>query len=293
MHENRDDALTYLMLPCGIFPSCEPADFARSPISRPVVLGTSRPPVTWQVNSRQEFCKLFLRKQVCGEKGVRLLEWRKLVCGVIIIIMPTSLIAQDSAQAMLHNDGGVWLNGNPAPNSSAIFLHDLVQTQKGNWAKIDADGSTVTVQPETIVQFEGDVLVLDHGGLQVNTSRGLKVRVNCITVIPLTQDWNRYDVTDVDGRVVVAAHQNDDKIHYRVAATRLSKKNGSSDVTVHQGEQVTREERCGAPAKPAAELDAAGAILNTPWVVGVGSAAVVALTCWALCRGDEPVSAAK
>jgi hypothetical protein len=219
-----------------------------------------------------------------------LLEWRKLVCGVMIVILPTSLMAQNSARAMLHDDGGVWLNGNPAPNSSAIFLHDLVQTQKGNWAKIDADGSTVTVQPETIVQFEGDELVLDHGSLQLNTSRGMKVRVNCITVIPLTQDWNRYDVTDVDGRVVVVAHQNDVRIHYQGAATRLSKQARSSDVTVHQGEQVTREERCGAPARPA---EATGTTLNSIWAKGAGIAAVGILTCWALCRGDEPVSPSK
>jgi hypothetical protein len=219
-----------------------------------------------------------------------LLEWRKLVCGVMIVILPTSLMAQNSARAMLHDDGGVWLNGSPAPNSSAIFLHDLVQTQKGNWAKIDADGSTVTVQPETIVQFEGDELVLDHGSLQLNTSRGMKVRVNCITVIPLTQDWNRYDVTDVDGRVVVVAHQNDVRIHYQGAATRLSKQARSSDVTVHQGEQVTREERCGAPARPA---EATGTTLNSIWAKGAGIAAVGILTCWALCRGDEPVSPSK
>jgi len=219
-----------------------------------------------------------------------LLEWRKLVCGVMIVILPTSLMAQNSARAMLHDDGGVWLNGNPAPNSSAIFLHDLVQTQKGNWAKIDADGSTVTAQPETIVQFEGDELVLDHGSLQLNTSRGMKVRVNCITVIPLTQDWNRYDVTDVDGRVVVVAHQNDVRIHYQGAATRLSKQARSSDVTVHQGEQVTREERCGAPARPA---EATGTTLNSIWAKGAGIAAVGILTCWALCRGDEPVSPSK
>src|ERR1022692_2671908 len=155
--------------------------------------------------------------------GVYLFEWHKLVCGAMLVILPASLMAQDSARAMLHNDGGVLLNGGPAPKSSAIFLHDLVQTQKGNWAKIDADGSAVTVQPETIVRFEGDELVLEHGGLQLNTSRGLKVRVNCITVIPLTQDWNRYDVTDVDGRVTVVAHQNDDKIHYQGSTTRLSK----------------------------------------------------------------------
>ncbi|MGA8440718.1 MAG: hypothetical protein WB714_21005 [Candidatus Sulfotelmatobacter sp.] len=216
-------------------------------------------------------------------------KWRKLVCGIMIVILPTWLVAQNSPQAMLHDDGGVWLNGNPAPNSSAIFLHDLVQTKKGSLAKIDADGSTVMVQPETIVQFEGDELVLEHGGLQVSTSRGLKVRVNCITVIPLTQERNRYDVTDVDGRVTVAAHQNDDKIHYQGASARLSKQARFSDVTVHQGEQVTREDRCGAPARPAARM----ATLDNPWAIGIGAVAVAVIACWALCRGGEPVSPSK
>jgi len=114
--------------------------------------------------------------------------------------------------------------------------------------------------------------------------------VNCITVIPLTQDWNRYDVTDVDGRVMVAAHQNDVKIHYQGAATRLSKQARSSDVTVHQGEQVTREERCGAPARPAAGTMAT---LDTPWAIGIGAVAAGVITCWALCRGGEPVSPSK
>jgi hypothetical protein len=217
----------------------------------------------------------------------------KLACRVMIVILPTLLMAQDSARAILHNGGGVLLNGNPAPNSSAIFPHDLVQTQKSNGAKIDADGSTVTVQPDTIVQFEGDELVLDHGGLQLNTSRGMRVRVNCMTVIPLTQEWTRYDVTDVDGRMIVVAHQNDVKIHYQGAPARGSKQAGFSDVTVHQGEQGTREEGCGTPAKPAEVAPVAQAILDNPWAIGAGSAAIGTLTCWALCRGDEPVSPSK
>lgn len=240
-----------------------------------------------QVNSRQELSKLFSGKQFVRRGGVYLLEWRKLFCGIMIVILPISLMAQDSARAMLHDDGGVWLNGNPAPNSSAIFLHDLVQTQKGNWAKIDADGSTVMVQPDTIVQFEEDELVLDHGGLQLNTSRGMRVRVNCLTVIPLTQEWTRYDVIDVDGRVMVEAHQNDVKIHYQGAPARLSK-TAFSDVTVHQGEQVTREERCGAPPKPIQ-----GPLLDSPWAIGAGTAVIGVVTCWALCRGGAPVSPSK
>jgi hypothetical protein len=220
-----------------------------------------------------------------------LLEWRNLVCGVMIFALPTSLEAQDPGRAMLHNDGGVWLNGSPAPNSSAIFPHDLIQTQKGNTAKIDADGTTVTVQPETIVQFEGDELVLDHGSLQLNSSREVRVRVNCLTVIPQTPDWTRYNVSDVDGKVTVAAYQNDVKIHYRGAVGRQSKPAGRSEATVHQGEQVTREERCGAPAKSVV-IDAKGAILNSLWAKGAGIGAI-ALTCFLLCLGDEPISPSK
>jgi hypothetical protein len=224
---------------------------------------------------------------------VCLVEWRNVVCGMMIVIVPASLMAQDSGRAMLHSEGGVWLNGNPAPNSSAIFLHDAIQTQKENRAKIDTDGSTVTVQPDTIVQFEGDELVLDHGSLQVNTSRGLRVRVSCLTVIPLTPEWTRYDVTDVDGKMTVAAYENDVNIHYQAAVARRSKQALSSDVTVHQGEQVTRDERCGAAAKPAEVINAKGAILNSVWAKAAGLGAIGILTCWALCRDDDPISPSK
>jgi len=217
-----------------------------------------------------------------------LAEWRNLVCGVMAVVLPTSLMAQDSARAMLHNDGGAWVNGNPAPESSAIFKHDLVQTQKENRARIDADGSTVTVERETIVQFEGDELILEHGSVQVNTRRGMRVRVNCVTVSPPAQQSARYDVTDVDGRVLVLAHQNDVKIHYSGPATWRSKHAELADVTVYQGGQATHEERCGeAPKTPG---DANRPILDSPWAIGAGSAVIIGVTCWALCRSGNPMS---
>src|SRR5580700_10679324 len=206
----------------------------------------------------------------------------------MIAILPTSLLSQEAAGAMLHNEGGVWLNGNAAPSSSAIFPHDLMRTEKENKARIDAPGSTVTVEPETIVQFEGDELVLEHGTLQVNTFRGMRVRVNCVTVSPPAQEWARYDVTDVDGRVLVLAHQNDVKIHYSGPATWRSKHIELTDVTVHQGEQATHEERCGeAPKTPP---DAYRPFLDSPWVIGAGSAVIIGVTCWALCRKNPTLS---
>jgi hypothetical protein len=221
-------------------------------------------------------------------------EWRNLVCCVMAAVLPLSLAAQDSARAMLHSDGGVWLNGNPGPSSSAVFPNDLIQTQQGHSAKIEAYGSAVTVQPETVVQFGGDELtvqlVLDHGGVQVDTSHGTKVRVNCITVSPLAQAWTRYDVTDVDGRVTVAAQENSVIIHYEGAAARQSRQPAFADVTVHQGEQATRDEKCGTPARPGDVVNAKVAILNNVWVKGAGLVAIGVLTCWALCRGDDPLS---
>jgi hypothetical protein len=219
-----------------------------------------------------------------------LAEWRKLVCGAMVVVLPALLIAQDFGRATLHTDGGTWLNGKPVPNTSAIFPHDFVQTQKESTAKVDIDGSTVTIQSDTLVQFEEDEIFLDHGTLQVNSARGMRVRVNCLTVVPLTQEWTRYDVIDTDGKVLVAAYENDVKIHTRHVAAQRSKDRGSSDVTVHRGEQVIRSERCGARAKPAQMLDAKGPILNSPWARGTGIVAIGVLTCWALCPDPGPVS---
>jgi hypothetical protein len=238
--------------------------------------------------------RAMLAQAVGAEARSRLAEWRNLVCGLMILILPTSLIAQDTSGAMLHHDGGVWVNGNSAPDSTAILPHDLVQTQKEHTATIDADGSTITLQPDTVVQFEGDELVLDHGGLQVNTSRGMRVRVNCITVIPVNQELTRYEVVDVDGRVRVSAQVNDVNIQHRSGDARRSKPAESENATLRQGEQATREERCGAAAKPADAIDAKGALLNNIWARGLGIAAVGVITCYALCRDNgNPISPSK
>jgi hypothetical protein len=216
-----------------------------------------------------------------------LLEWRKLVCGVMIVIVPTSMSAQCTDRALLHSDGGTWLNGNPAPASSAIFPNDYIQTQTAHSAKIDVEGSTVMVLSDTVLQFEGDELVLDHGSLQLNTARQMKVRVNCMTVIPVIADWTQYDVSDIDGKVKVTAYKNDVKIHAQGVARR-SKQAASADNIVHEGEQATREEKCGGVARPAGK----GHLLDSPLAKVVGAGAI-GLTCLILCHTDDPVSPSK
>ena len=201
-------------------------------------------------------------------------------------ILPSSLMAGDSGAGMLYSKGGVFLNGTLAPPSSALFPNDLVQTKKDSVAQIEAKGSTVTVQPETIAQYQDDELHLEHGSLQVNTSTQFRVRVGCLIVIPVTAEWTQYDVIDLDGKVTVAARKSDVRIETRVAG--LHHEGRGDTVTVHEGEQKTRDERCAAAT--ASPVNATGAILNSAVAKWSGAAVVAVLTCWALCRGDNPIS---
>jgi len=88
-----------------------------------------------------------------------------------------------------------------------------------------------------MVQFEADELALDHGSLQLNTSREMRVRVGCITVVPVTSDLTQYDVTDLNGKIKVVAYKNDVRIQYKSAAIRRSKETKSPELLVTAGEK--------------------------------------------------------
>ena len=221
-----------------------------------------------------------------------LAEWRNLVCGVMIVILPASLVAQDATRGMLYSDGGAWLNGNLAPASAAIFPDSLVQTQTGRNARIDVAGSDVLVQSETEMQFQGDVLVLTHGGLQLVTTNKMEVLVGCISVIPTSSNRTEYEVADIDGKVRIVASKSDVKVHAKGSALGKSKPATSSDTIVREGEQATRNERCEAVYRPA-EAPGAKPILDTPLAKIAGILVVGTLLCLGLCHGDDPISPAK
>lgn len=218
-------------------------------------------------------------------------ELRNFVCGVIIVLLPASLVAQsqDPNRGLLHNDGGTWLNDAPVPTVAAIFPDSLVQTQKGHTARIDVQGSSVLIQPETMVQFQGHELVLDHGTLQLDTSTQMEVIVGCITITPIALDRTEYDVSDVDGKVKVAAARKDVKIHSHGAVHRS--KEGSSDSIVHESEHTTRGEHCAGIVRPV-QAQAAGVPgwLDSEAAKVTGGIIVGGLACIGLCHGDDPIS---
>ena len=216
----------------------------------------------------------------------------------MLIILPVSLYADDAVAMLRGPDQGVLVNHNPAPASIALFADDLVETTKNTAAKIESTGSTTDVSPETVVMVEANELVLDHGTLFVNTVRGLRVRVGCITITPVNPaEETQYQVVDLDGKVTVSAIKDDVYIdEHSKKAEEIKKPEHSNRALVRQGEQKSREEKCaGAYLRtPPGHYDALGAIMNSPYAIAVGLGGVGVIACLGLlCKNDDPVSPSK
>jgi hypothetical protein len=214
--------------------------------------------------------------------------FRRMVSCVLLLIVPASLFAADSGAAMLYADGAAWLNGSHVPKSSAIFAGDLVQTRSDSAANIHAPGSSITVLGDSLVQFEGTSLKVEHGGVSVSTSKGMGTTAGDVRVAPVSNAWTEFNVTDVDGTVRIAARKGD-----------LTVTDDNGTVTLAQGQETTRDEQSdqkdkkkdkkrGAGAAPAA----GGGVLNSTVAIGVGAAAVGGITAWVLLHSDNPVSPA-
>ena len=211
----------------------------------------------------------------------------------MVVILPLSLLGQ-TPSAILHAQGGAYVNGQEAKDASAIFSGDTIDTKPGFSATLALEGSSVDIQAESVTKFQTDFLELDHGGVAVGTSTSFKVKVNCITVTPVVNDRTQYEVTDVNGTVQVAARKNDVNVEIHRGIGKPSPETGQSKGgTVHEGEQHSYRESdvCAAPPL---QSGSSPSPLNAKWIeIGGGIAAGGILLCvLVLCPGSghTPIS---
>jgi hypothetical protein len=216
-----------------------------------------------------------------------------MVSYVLLLLFPAAMFAADSSAAMLYTSGGAWVNGAHVPrSSSAIFSGDLLQTRYDSVANINEPGSAVAVQSDSLVQFEGMSVRIEHGGVAVSTSKEMATTAGDVKVTPASDSWTEFDVVDVDGTVRIAARKGD-----------LTIFDGKETVTLAQGQETTRPETSNdtdqdnkdgkkknkkrfAGAAPAAQ----GGTLNSPIAVGIGGAVIVGVGTWVLIKNDNPAS---
>ncbi|MFZ1132259.1 MAG: hypothetical protein WBV31_05090 [Terriglobales bacterium] len=215
--------------------------------------------------------------------------FRSAVCCLLAVLFPAQvMLAGETASAMLYTSGAAWLNGSEVPKSAAVFSGDLLQTRPDSTASIQSNGSNVMVLADSLVKFEGPAVELEHGAVRVTTSRGLAARAGDVTVKPASNEWTEFQVTDVDGRVQIAANKGD---------VMVQDDKGTSTVT--QGQQTTRDDTTDTEKKKKRRRRAAGAataasggIMSSAPVVYGGLAAVGGAAIWIWTRQEPPVSPA-
>jgi len=221
--------------------------------------------------------------------------FRKMVSCVLLFLFPGLMFAADSNAALLYTNGAAWVNGAHVPrSSSALFSGDMLQTRADSVANINQSGSSITVLSDSLVQYEGSAVELEHGGVTVSTSRKLAAVAGDVTVAPAANSWTEFNVVDTDGTVRIAARKGDVTVNY-----------GKETFTLAQGQETTRDE--SAPDSDSAKKGkkrnkremagatpaAGGGILSSPIAIGVGAAAVIGVTTWVLIKNDEPASPSK
>jgi hypothetical protein len=172
-----------------------------------------------------------------------------------------------------------------------------VQTRPDSAANIHAPGSSVTVLGDSLVEFEGASLKVEHGGVSVSTSKGMATTAGDVRVAPASiASWTEFNVIDTDGTVRIAARKGD-----------LSVTDADGKVTLlAQGQDKTLDEQSGQndqsndnskkknnkkPVVGAAPA-AGGGLLDSPIAVGIGGAAILGVTVWVLLQSSAPLSPA-
>jgi len=113
-----------------------------------------------------------------------------------------------------------------------------------------------------------------------------------VKVTPASSTLTEFNVSDVDGTVRIAARKGD-----------LTISDGKDVVTLVQGQDTTRDEASATPDKDNKKKNkrrqagavpaAGGGIMNSPYAVGIGAAAVAGVATWVLIKNDEPASPTK
>jgi len=197
---------------------------------------------------------------------------QRLVCWFVIAVLPSLAVADTGA--VLDGRGTVWLNGSPLPKSSAIFPGDLIQTKPDSVANINSAGSSVIIEADSLVTFGENTISLEHGSVSIATSKKMNARALEVLVTPVAEVMTEFEVTDVNGTVVVSARRSDVLVNC-----------GRETTTLLEGQEVTRDEsgKCSQRKRKAgAYAPTRGDILTNPYVLG-GVAAGGGLLCLLLC----------
>jgi hypothetical protein len=201
---------------------------------------------------------------------------RKIACLLMIGFCPSSLLAGDFQASMVYARGTVWVNGHPMPASTAaVFAGDSVETKAESSANINASGSSIVLQPNSLVKLDTGWIILQRGGMSVVTLSRMSVRAGEVSAIPSSDVETEFEVSDINGRVQIVAHRKEVNVGC-----------GSESARIGEGQEITRDESGHCKKRAGAIAPVNGNPLENRWLWG-GLLTGGGLCAW-LCPGGGP-----
>ncbi len=206
---------------------------------------------------------------------------RKILAGGLATLMPVAM-AQNTGVAVVFGNGEIYLNGAQLSNSNAIVVGDVVQTKENGSGMISASGSSVNLDSNTIVRFQGQSVALDRGAVKVASGQQMSVNARDLQIVPVSKQWTQFYVTRSSGTIGIIALKNDVSVNC-----------GGASVTVKEGHQLSRDDadNCGLMSKgKGAPPAASGPVATSPRVAAAALALGGGLAVWAIWHCDDPLS---
>jgi hypothetical protein len=169
--------------------------------------------------------------------------WLQQLLSLILVVFACAGFGVEGtgARALLQPSGKVQVNGNPSRRTTTLFSGDLVETEEGSAANIVAGGSSVLVMPGTAIKFLGNGVELTQGGMSIATSEAMTATVDGLTITPSAQKISKFEVTEDDDTVLIAARQGN-----------VAVSDGQQTSTVPEGQEDKRKKKeKGGGAAPA------------------------------------------
>ena len=207
---------------------------------------------------------------------------QKTLVWLMVLLTSVALVAQETATAVLYGTGSVYLNGAQVSNSSAVGAGDVIQTKETGAANINAPGSSVVVESNSIVRYRPEGFSLDRGNISLATGKGSSVFARDFKITPASGGWTEFYVTRTNGSIGILARKGSVTVSC-----------ATNSVTVKEGQQISRDDapNCGLISKANGAAPAARGPIITPTTVEYG--AIVgggSIAAWAMFQSDDPVS---
>ena len=190
------------------------------------------------------------------------------------VVVPSTVMSGEAKAAMALASGVAALNGAALSRSAAIFAGDQLETSSNSAITINANGSTVLIGANSRVHYFGDSFALHTGSMQVNTSKGLKLQTDTVTIEP-SKDAAKFRVDRASKTVMIAALTGELRVN-----------NGAETAVVPPGGSLTLKEKDDEGPESAVKRTSDKAIF---YIVAGGAGATAAMI-FATKNDKKPIS---